>query len=103
MDRLLGGFGLRRGRRHPAELRVGDPLDFWRGISVSPPNHLLLLAEMKLPGQALLEFKIHPLPDGHTELQQHNRFLPRGLVGILYWYLTAPLHAWIFKGMISPY
>ncbi len=101
VDRLLGGFGLRRGRRHPSDLRVGDALDFWRVLEVTPPSQLLLLAEMKLPGEALLEFKINPLENGQTELQQRIRFLPRGLAGILYWHLSYPFHTWIFKGMVK--
>jgi len=101
VDRLLGGVGLRRGRRHPTEIRVGDALDFWRVLEVEAPQRLQLLAEMKLPGEAVLEFRLHPLSSGRTELQQLSRFLPKGLYGILYWYSTYPLHQWIFKGMLQ--
>ena len=100
MDRLAGGVGLRRGRRHPIELSVGDALDFWRVLEVDPPNRLLLLAEMKMPGEALLEIQITEDNNGRTELQLLSRFLPRGLFGILYWYALYPFHQWIFSGML---
>lgn len=100
MDRLVGGPGLRRGRRHPTRLRVGDGLDFWRVITVEPPHRLLLLAEMKTPGDALLEFMITPEGPGKVELKMVSRFLPRGLAGILYWYALLPTHRWLFEGML---
>ena len=100
VDRMIGGIGLRRGRRHPSQLYVGDALDFWRVLEVEEQERLLLLAEMKLPGEALLEFRIHDTGDGRTELQQHSRFLPKGLFGILYWYALYPFHQWIFRGML---
>ncbi len=100
MDRLVGGPGLRRGRRHPTRLRVGDGLDFWRVIAVEPPHRLLLLAEMKTPGDALLEFVITPEGQGKVELKMVSRFLPRGLAGILYWYALLPTHRWLFEGML---
>ena len=75
-DRLIGGIGFRGGRRHPTELRPGDPLDFWRVLEITPPTHLLLLAEMKLPGEALLEFKIKPLPEGPANLSNFPVFSP---------------------------
>jgi uncharacterized protein YbjT (DUF2867 family) len=99
-DRLVGGVGLRRGRRHPTQLGVGDPLDFWRVLDISPKERLLLLAEMKIPGQALLEFKIHSMGAHHTELQMLSRFLPKGLWGILYWYILYPFHEKVFWGML---
>jgi uncharacterized protein YbjT (DUF2867 family) len=101
MDRLAGGVGLRRGRRHPDELYAGDALDFWRVLEVEDRRRLLLLAEMKLPGEAILEFQIHSSGDDRTEIQQLSRFLPRGLFGILYWYALYPLHQGIFKGMMK--
>jgi uncharacterized protein YbjT (DUF2867 family) len=101
MDRLVGGVGLRRGRRHPTEIGVGDALDFWRVLEVEPPQRLLLVAEMKTPGEALLEFQITPLANGQVELQMLSRFLPRGLFGILYWYGLYPFHQWIFYGMLK--
>jgi hypothetical protein len=101
MDRLAGGVGLRRGRRHPTEIGAGDALDFWRVLEVDSPQRLLLVAEMKTPGEALLEFQITPLANGQVELQMLSRFLPRGLVGILYWYVLYPFHQWIFYGMLK--
>jgi uncharacterized protein YbjT (DUF2867 family) len=99
-DHLTGGIGLRRGRRHPSDLYVGDALDFWRVLEVDPPHRLLLHAEMKLPGDALLEFRIKDMENGETELQVLSRFLPRGLYGILYWYGLYPFHHWLFGGML---
>lgn len=100
MDRFVGGPGLRRGRRHPTRLRVGDGLDFWRVVVLDPPHRLLLLAEMKTPGDALLEFAISPEGGGRVELKMISRFLPRGLAGILYWYALLPTHRWLFEGML---
>ncbi len=100
LDRLTGGVGLRRGRRHPSEIRVGDALDFWRVLQVEDGRRLQLLAEMKLPGEAILDFRLHPLPGNRTELQQLSRFLPRGLFGLLYWYALYPLHQAVFKAML---
>ena len=100
VDRLLGGVGLHRGRRDPADLRVGDALDFWRVLAVTPPGRLLLLAEMKLPGQALLDIRVTSAGAGQTEIQLLSRFLPAGLWGILYWYALYPFHQMIFRGML---
>jgi len=101
MDRLLGGVGLRRGRRHPVDIGVGDALDFWRVLLVEPPERLLLVAEMKMPGEALLEIQITDRKKGRTELRMLSRFLPKGLFGILYWYGLYPFHQWIFSGMLQ--
>jgi uncharacterized protein YbjT (DUF2867 family) len=101
MDRWSGGVGLRRGRRHPTELRVGDALDFWRVLEIETSNRLLLRAEMKVPGEALLEFKIYPVGDQYTNLQMLSRFLPKGLWGMLYWYIFYPFHEMIFFGMLK--
>jgi uncharacterized protein YbjT (DUF2867 family) len=100
-DRLLGGIGFRGGRRHPLELRAGDALDFWRVLEVEPPHRLLLLAEMKLPGEAVLEFLLTPQEGGKVELRQTARFLPRGLAGLVYWYSLAPFHHWLYRGMLT--
>lgn len=105
-DRLAGGVGLRRGRRHPSELRVGDSLDFWRVLALEDNKRLLLLAEMKMPGEAVLQFLINPLPatrnhEHRVELLQISRFLPKGLAGLMYWYALAPAHGLIFKGMLK--
>jgi uncharacterized protein YbjT (DUF2867 family) len=101
MDRLMGGIGFRAGRRHPSELRPGDALDFWRVLEADADERLLLLAEMKVPGKALLEFKIKPLSNEVTELQQVARFLPRGLGGILYWYAFDPFHRLLYPRMLE--
>jgi uncharacterized protein YbjT (DUF2867 family) len=100
LDRVVGGVGLRRGRRHPTEVRVGDALDFWRVEAVEPDRLLRLRAEMKVPGLAWLQFKAEPLEDGSTQLIQTAFFAPKGLFGLLYWYGLYPLHSLIFSGMI---
>lgn len=99
IDRLLGGVGLRRGRRDPAELRVGDAVDFWRVEAVEPDRLLRLRAEMKVPGQAWLEFRVIPSGDEVSRLTQTAFFAPRGLAGLLYWYLLYPIHSVIFSGL----
>lgn len=101
MDRWVGGVGLRRGRRHPVELRVGDALDFWRVLEVVPKERLVLLAEMKIPGEAILEFKIESNKNSYTNLTMLSRFLPKGLGGMLYWYSLYPFHEKIFFGMLK--
>ncbi|MFH0729910.1 MAG: SDR family oxidoreductase [Pseudomonadota bacterium] len=100
LDRLAGGFGLRRGRRHPIDLSAGDALDFWRVLEVTPAQRLLLLAEMKMPGEALLDIQITPRGKSETELQLLSRFLPRGLAGLCYWYMLYPFHQWVFTRML---
>jgi hypothetical protein len=101
VDRLVGGIGFRGGRRHPEDLAAGDALDFWRVLAVEPPYRLLLLAEMKLPGEAVLEFSLAASGEGGTELRQVARFLPRGLGGLLYWYALEPFHHWVYRGMLK--
>ncbi len=100
IDKLVGGTGLRRGRTHPTKLKAGDALDFWRVLLADEAHHrLLLYAEMKLPGEAWLEFKI-AAPDENTgTLCQVATFRPRGLLGMLYWYSMCPFHLFIFKRM----
>ncbi|NDJ78624.1 MAG: SDR family oxidoreductase [Chloroflexi bacterium] len=100
MDRLVGGVGLRRGRRHPDELRVGDALDFWRVEAVEPGHLVRLRAEMKVPGRAWLQFKIEPSAHGTTTLAQTAFFAPKGLFGFLYWYVLYPIHGLVFSSMI---
>ena len=100
LDRLVGGVGLDRGRRNANELQVGDALDFWRVASLERPRRLLLVAEMKLPGQAVLEFRLQQNIERQTELRQTARFLPRGLLGLLYWYAVLPFHGLVFSGML---
>jgi len=99
-DRLIGGVGLRRGRRDQQELRVGDALDFWRVEAVEPGRLLRLRAEMKLPGRAWLQFDASPLSNSKTRLTQTAFFASKGLLGLLYWYLLYPIHGLIFSGMI---
>ncbi len=101
LDQWIGGVGLRRGRRQSKEIRAGDALDFWRVLEVSPPHRLLLMAEMKTPGEALLDIRVVETPSGQADLQLAARFLPKGLGGIVYWYTLYPLHGWIFGGMLS--
>ncbi|GIU86442.1 MAG: NAD(P)-dependent oxidoreductase [Acidimicrobiia bacterium] len=99
-DRLVGGVGMRRGRRHPDDLRVGDALDFWRVETLVPDRLLRLRAEMKLPGEAWLEWRVeHDPPGERTRLYQRARFHPRGLLGRAYWYALAPFHRMIFRPM----
>jgi uncharacterized protein YbjT (DUF2867 family) len=99
-DRLVGGPGFRRGRRHETEIRVGDALDFWRVEAVEPGRLMRLRAEMKLPGQAWLQFEARPRPDGSTLLEQTAFVAPKGLLGILYWYALYPFHGSIFGNLI---
>ncbi len=102
LDRLVGGPGMRRGRRHPNDLRVGDALDFWRVEAVEPNELILLYAEMKLPGQGWLRFRARPdEASGKTKLVQTALFDPRGLLGLLYWYSVYPFHGFIFSSMID--
>lgn len=99
IDKLFGGVGLKRRRRHPHDLREGDALDFWRVLLADKEaKRLILFAEMKVPGEAWLEFKISQNGKGST-LEQTATFRPHGLMGRLYWYLVAPFHNAIFDGM----
>lgn len=100
LDRLCGGVGMRRGRRDPEDLRVGDPLDFWRVEMVEPGRAIRLRAEMRVPGRAWLEFRSLPQADGQTLLTQTAFFEPKGLLGLLYWYALYPVHSLIFSGLI---
>lgn len=118
LDKLVGGVGLGRGRRHPLQLAVGEPVDFWRvealerptpGLAVAEADDatapssgsglLRLRAEMKLPGEAWLEFRISAAPDGGSILEQQARFHPRGLWGRVYWYGLTPVHGFMFPRM----
>lgn len=100
IDRLCGGVGMRRGRRHPSVLRAGDALDFWRVEAVEPGRLVRLRAEMLVPGRAWLEFRSEPAGDGATQLTQTAYFEPKGLGGLVYWYALYPIHGFIFSGMI---
>ncbi|MCC5830109.1 MAG: SDR family oxidoreductase [Phycisphaeraceae bacterium] len=123
MDRMVGGPGLRRSRRHPQNLAYGDALDFWRVTGIQRDRYLGLRAEMKLPGVAMLEFEIsqhgsaaertagsngnaehpakHPPQIDRCTLTQTARFRPLGLPGLLYWYAVLPLHGIVFRGMLE--
>lgn len=100
MDRLIGGPGLRRGRRHPTQLAFGEAVDFWRVTDFEPGRRLELRAEMRLPGEATLTFEVTPGQDQTCTLVQTARFKPRGLAGLVYWYAVAPLHGIVFRGML---
>jgi uncharacterized protein YbjT (DUF2867 family) len=98
LDRLIGGVGLRRGRRDPDVLAVGEAVDFWRVEERLPPRLLRLRAEMRNPGLAWLEFTITATDSG-SSLRQRAVFLPRGLAGHAYWWIVSPFHAFVFPGM----
>lgn len=99
LDRLVGGPGLRRGRRSADDIKYGDALDFWRVTGIEPGRLLILRAEMKVPGVATLEFELEPT-NGATRLSQIARFQPRGLLGIVYWFSVMPLHTYVFRSML---
>jgi len=102
LDRIVGGPGLRRGRRDPEKLAYGEAVDFWRVTGVEENRRLELRAEMWLPGVATLTFETQPgsADPQLSTLVQTARFKPRGLLGLLYWYAVAPLHGIVFSGMI---
>lgn len=97
---MAGGVGLRRGRRDPEKLHVGDVIDFWRVEAYEPDLKLRLFAEMKLPGRAWLEFYVEKTPTG-SRIKQIAIFDPVGLFGYFYWYLLYPLHHFVFSGMLQ--
>ncbi len=99
MDRAIGGVGVRRGRRDPVSVRIGDAIDFWRVEDVVPGRRLLLHAEMIVPGDAWLEFRVEPVDGGRSELIQTAYFKPSPFWGRLYWYACYPLHWFVFSGM----
>lgn len=96
LDKVFGGVGLRRGRRDPEQLRRGDVLDFWRVDEIDPGRFLRLRAEMKLPGDAWLEWEID-----HTGVEQRARYVPRGLWGRAYWFVLLPVHAYLFPRLLD--
>lgn len=98
MDKIVGGPGLSRGRRHPTEVLIGEELDFWRVEDLKKNEFILLRAEMKVPGKAWLQFEAVP-KDGKTQLIQTALFAPKGLFGLLYWYSSYPAHFFIFDKM----
>lgn len=101
VDQLLGGVGMRRGRRDPVAIALGDPIDFWRVEDFVPGRLLRLRAEMKVPGAATLEFAVEDQPGGGATLAQRARFQPRGAWGRLYWNVLRPLHLLVFRGMAN--
>ena len=103
MDRLVGGPGTRRNRRHPDTLWWGDTLDFWRVVEIERPSRLTLRAEMRVPGDAILDFELQEVAGEApaTRLIQTARFRPRGLAGLAYWYAVAPFHKPVFDGLFA--
>jgi uncharacterized protein YbjT (DUF2867 family) len=99
IDQQLGGVGLRRGRRHPRELAIGDTLDFWRVEDYLPNRRILLRAEMKVWGRAWLEFQTESINSTNTKFTQTATYYPKGLMGIIYWFSIYPIHMMIFRGM----
>lgn len=99
VDRLLGGVGLRRGRRDSLDLRVGDALDFYRVEDVKPGELIRLRAELKFPGEAWMQFEAKPLENHQSRLVQTAFFAPKGLMGLLYWYALYPIHGLVFSGL----
>jgi uncharacterized protein YbjT (DUF2867 family) len=100
LDRLAGGYGLQQGRKNHSSLSVGELVDFWRVLECRPPNTLLLLAEMKMPGEAMLEFKIQDKQHRQVEVELTVRFLPKGLGGLLYWHLSRAVHNLVIRTML---
>ena len=100
VDLLLGGVGMRRGRRDSEDVAVGDPVDWWRVEAFEPDRRLRLVAEMKLPGRAWIEFEVRPEQRG-SAIRQTAVLDPGGLAGLLYWYGIYPLHAAVFRGMLK--
>lgn len=99
LDLLVGGVGIRRGRRDPINIRVGDALDFWRVEALEPGHRLRMRAEMKVPGRAWLEFEVTE-NEGSSMIRQTAIFDPVGLFGLAYWYTLYPLHQLVFGGML---
>jgi hypothetical protein len=100
LDLLVGGVGMRRGRRDPVNVRVGDALDFWRVEAFEPGRRLRLAAEMRVPGRAWLEFEVSE-DEGKSTIRQTAIFDPVGLLGLSYWYALYPLHQVVFSGMLK--
>ena len=99
LDKVVGGVGLRRGRRHPDEIHAGESLDFWRVEAIEPNRLMRLRAEMKVPGDAWLQFESVPQEDGKTLLIVNAFFDVHGMLGVLYWYAMYPFHKFIFDGL----
>jgi uncharacterized protein YbjT (DUF2867 family) len=99
LDKIIGGVGMRRGRRHPDDLRVGDALDFFRVEAYETPSLLRLRAEMKVPGDAWLEWRVVAADDGQIRIRQLARFHPRGIAGRGYWLILLPIHKIMWKAL----
>lgn len=99
LDKIIGGVGMRRGRRHPDDLRVGDALDFFRVEAYETPSLLRLRAEMKVPGDAWLEWRVVVADDGQIRIRQLARFHPRGIAGRGYWLILLPIHKIMWKAL----
>lgn len=99
IDRVLGGPGMRRGRRHPTAVRAGDTIDWWRVVGVEPGRRLTLLAEMRLPGAAVLELEVESAAGGGSAVTATGYFHPAGVWGLLYWIALLPAHRLIFTGL----
>jgi len=100
LDLLIGGVGMRRGRRHPEQIAEGDVIDWWRVEQFESGRRLRLVAELKLPGRAWLEFEVKER-GGSSVIKQTAMFDPVGLLGLVYWYAVYPLHALVFTGMLA--
>jgi hypothetical protein len=103
LDRLTGGPGSKRGRRDPTQLAYGEVIDFWRVSEIQPGRRLTLRAEMRVPGDAVLDFELEPASstgEPATRLVQTARFRPRGLAGLVYWYLVLPAHGLVFNDLL---
>jgi hypothetical protein len=101
MDLAVGGIGMRRGRRSPTDLRVGDALDWWRVEAIEPNRCLRLQSEMRSAGRAWLEFAVEPRADGAgSVIRQTAIYDPVGLFGLAYWYGIYPIHLLVFRGML---
>jgi hypothetical protein len=101
LDVLVGGPGLRRGRRDPVGIEVGDTIDFWRVEGFEQDRLLRLAAEMKVPGRAWLQFEVEPDENGGSTIRQTAIFDPAGVPGLAYWYTLWPVHNFIFGGMLQ--
>lgn len=99
MDWAVGGPGLRRGRRHPQDVRVGDQIDYWTVIGAEPERRLTLAFGMRAPGSGVLEFELEPRPGGGSRLTATAYWHPAGVWGLLYWFSRAPAHRVIFSGL----
>ena len=93
-------MGLRRGRRDPVDLRIGDTVDFWRVERFEPDRVLRLAAEMKIPGRLWLQFEVDPDANGGSQIRQTTVFDPAGYLGLAYWYLFCPVHHLVFGAML---